>query len=45
MDLPINQKELNYIILSLWKCRKNAGEPECNDLYEKLKDLKCETNS
>jgi len=45
MDLPIDQEELNYIILALWKCRKNTGEPECNKLYEKLKHLKCETNS
>mgnify|MGYP003116210205 FL=1 len=37
MDLPIDDKELEYIVLALWKCRKNAGEPQCNELYQKLK--------
>ena len=40
MDLPIDDKEFNYIVLALWKCRKNAGEPQCKDLYEKLKLVK-----
>ena len=45
MDLPINKEEFDYIVTALWKCRKNTGEPACNKLYEKLKHLKCETNS
>jgi hypothetical protein len=40
MDLPIDDKEFNYIVLALWKCRKNSGEPQCKDLYEKLKLVK-----
>ena len=40
MDLPIDDKEFNYIVLALWKCRKNAGEPLCKDLYDKLKLVK-----
>ena len=37
MDLPIDDKELEYIVLALWKCRKNAGEPQCEKLYIKLR--------
>ena len=40
MELPIDDKEFNYIVLALWKCRKNEGEPQCKDLYEKLKLVK-----
>ena len=40
MELPIDDKEFNYIVLALWKCRKNSGEPQCKDLYEKLKLVK-----
>ena len=40
MELPINKEEFDYIILALWKCRKNAGEPQCKDLYDKLKSFK-----
>ncbi len=40
MNLPIDSKELDYIVLALWKCRKNAGEPQCKDLYEKLKSFR-----
>jgi len=40
MDLPIDDKEFEYIVLALWKCRKNAGEPQCKDLYDKLKLVK-----
>ena len=40
MELPIDDKEFNYIVLALWKCRKNTGEPQCKDLYEKLKLVK-----
>ena len=40
MELPINDKEFTYIVTALWKCRKNAGEPECEKLYEKLKLVK-----
>lgn len=40
MDLPIDDKEFNYIVLALWKCRKNSGEPQCKDLYNKLKLVK-----
>ena len=35
MDLPISDKDLDTIILQLWKSRKS--EPEVNELYEKLK--------
>tara|TARA_B100000945_G_scaffold220083_1_gene177741 strand:+ start:286 stop:468 length:183 start_codon:yes stop_codon:yes gene_type:complete len=38
MDLPINDKELDYIVSALWKCRKS--EEQCNDLYEKMKMVK-----
>ena len=34
MDLPIDDKEFDYIVLALWKCRKS--EDRCGDLYEKL---------
>tara|TARA_R100000234_G_scaffold98869_1_gene67448 strand:- start:448 stop:627 length:180 start_codon:yes stop_codon:yes gene_type:complete len=34
MDLPIDDKEFDYIVYSLWKCRKT--EKQCGDLYEKL---------
>ena len=40
MDLPIDDKELEYIVLALWKCRKNEGEPQCKELYEKIKLVK-----
>ena len=40
MELPINDKEFTFIVTALWKCRKNAGEPECEKLYEKLKLVK-----
>ncbi len=40
MDLPIDDKELEYIVLALWKCRKNVGEPQCKELYEKMKLVK-----
>ena len=40
MELPIDDKEFNYIVLALWKCRKNDGEPQCKSLYEKLKLVK-----
>ena len=40
MEFPINKEEFDYIILALWKCRKNAGEPQCKDLYDKLKSFK-----
>ena len=38
MDLPIDAKELDYIVAALWKCRKS--EERCNDLYEKLKEVR-----
>ena len=38
MDLPIDDKEFEYIVLALWKCRKS--EDMCGDLYEKLKLVK-----
>ena len=38
MDLPIDVKELDYIVTALWKCRKS--EEQCNDLYEKLKEVR-----
>ena len=34
MDLPIDDKELSYIVTALWKCRKS--ENQCTDLYDKL---------
>jgi hypothetical protein len=37
MNLPIDEKELEYIVMALWKCRKT--ETQCNDLYEKLKEF------
>ena len=40
MELPIDDKEFNYIVLALWKCRKNAGEPKVAPLYEKIKLVK-----
>ena len=40
MDLPIDDKEFSYIVTALWKCRKNTGEPQCGELYEKLKLVK-----
>ena len=40
MDLPIDDKEFSYIITALWKCRKNDSEPQCGELYEKLKLVK-----
>ena len=40
MDLPINDEELSVIVRQLWKSRKNAGEPQVNPLYEKLKLVK-----
>ena len=40
MDLPIDDKEFSYIVTALWKCRKNQGEPQCGELYEKLKLVK-----
>ena len=39
MELPIDKQEFDYIVLALWKCRKNAGEPQCAALYEKLKSI------
>ena len=30
MDLPIDDKELSYIVTALWKCRKS--ENQCTDL-------------
>ena len=40
MELPIDDKEFSYIVTALWKCRKNAGEPQCKELYEKMKLVK-----
>tara|TARA_B100000579_G_C22602721_1_gene743457 strand:- start:68 stop:259 length:192 start_codon:yes stop_codon:yes gene_type:complete len=40
MELPIDDKEFNYIVTALWKCRKNVGESQCEKLYEKLKLVK-----
>ena len=40
MDLPIDDKEFEYIVTALWKCRKNTGEQQCGELYEKLKLVK-----
>ncbi len=37
MDLPIDKIEFDYIVTALWKCRKNAGEPQCEKLYNKLR--------
>ena len=38
MELPINDKELDIIVTQLWKSRKS--EVSCNDLYEKLKEIR-----
>ena len=38
MDLPIDDKEFEYIVTQLWKCR--GSEEKCNGLYEKLKLVK-----
>ena len=40
MELPIDDKEFDYIVTALWKCRKNDGESQCKDLYDKLKLVK-----
>ena len=40
MDLPIDDKEFDYIVTALWKCRNNIGEPQCQKLYDKLKLVK-----
>ena len=40
MELPINKEEFDYIVTALWKCRKNIGEPQCGQLYDKLKLVK-----
>ena len=38
MDLPIDDKEFEYIVTQLWKCR--GSEEQCKGLYEKLKLVK-----
>ena len=40
MELPIDDKEFAFIVTAFWKCRKNVGEPECKDLYDKLRLVK-----
>ena len=40
MDLPIDDKELEFIVTQLWKSRKSAGEPLVAPLYEKMKLVK-----
>ena len=35
MDLPLNEKELDAVILTLWQHRKT--DKVCGELYERLK--------
>ena len=38
MDLPVDDKEFEYVLRSLWKCR--GTEKRCGELYEKLQLVK-----
>ena len=38
MDLPIDDKEFEYIVRALWRCR--GTEKRCGELYEKLQLIK-----
>ena len=40
MPIWLTDEDFDYIVLALWKCRKNTGEPQCEKLYEKLKLVK-----
>ena len=37
MNLPIDTTELEFIVMTLWRCRKS--DPKCNSLYERLRDF------
>ena len=39
MLVDLTKKELEYIVTALWKCRKTEGEPQCVQVYDKLKPL------
>ena len=39
MLIDVTKKELEYIVTALWKCRKTEGEPQCVQVYDKLKPL------
>ena len=39
MLIDVTKEELEYIVTALWKCRKTEGEPQCVQVYEKLKPL------
>ncbi len=34
MELPLTNKEFDYVVTQLWKCR--GSEESCKKLYEKL---------
>ena len=39
MLIDVTKEELEYIVTALWKCRKTEGEPQCVQVYDKLKPL------
>ncbi len=39
MPLWLTDEDFEYIVQTLWKCRKNTGEPKCGELYERLSKI------
>ena len=40
MPIWLTDEDFDYIVLALWKCRKNTGEPKCTELYKGLNKYK-----
>ena len=39
MPIWLTDEDFEYIILALWKCRKNSGESKCAELYNRFKQI------
>jgi hypothetical protein len=39
MPIWLTDEDFDYIVLALWKCRKNAGESKCTELYNRFKQI------
>ncbi len=39
MPIWLTDEDFDYIVLALWKGRKNAGESKCAELYTRFKAI------
>jgi len=45
MPIWLTDEDFDYIVLALWKCRKNSGEAKCTELYNRFKQIQDVANN